>query len=203
VASGLLGLISRDRSISPRDIDAAHSNIALLTESGPKRLTDAVVIYDSVYGGLRLTEGLYDDIGRYVAQLEKAAELAGDDALTPADVAENLKSWIETLAEGAGEPARPLDVPEGWFQVYKPGSIVSIMIHGSLVERELVEPRLVDAFGTGMKTLYYQYKKNGGTAFVPHDQVQPTGDAWAWALWNPVTSEYRELDDDNEGEPTT
>ena len=121
VANGLLGLICRDRSISPQDVDAAHTNIALLTEAGPKRLTDAIILYDSVYGGLRLTENLFVEIGRYVEQLGRAADLAGEDAIVAESTTEKLTKWVSTLGEGTAGGQTAASVPDGWFQVYPPG----------------------------------------------------------------------------------
>lgn len=195
VAEGLLGLISRDRSISPRDIDATHTNIALLTEAGPKRLTDAVVIYDAVYGGLRLTEDLFIEFERYVAQLDKAADLAGGDAIVGDDITANLIEWTKALGSGQADPGAMASAPDGWFQVYKPGSVVCVLYNGNFVEREIIEPKLADPFNTGTPTLFYSYQLNGGAGFVPHDQVQATGQDWSWVLWNPETGEFQELDD--------
>jgi DEAD/DEAH box helicase domain-containing protein len=195
VAEGLLGLISRDRSISPRDIDATHTNIALLTEAGPKRLTDAVVIYDAVYGGLRLTEDLFVEFERYVSQLDKAADLAGGDAIVGDDITAQLIEWTKTLGAGQADLGSTISTPDGWFQVYKPGSIVCVLYNGNFVEREIIEPKLADPFNTGLPTLFYSYRLNGGAGFIPHDQVQPTGQEWSWVLWNPDTGEFHELDD--------
>lgn len=197
VAEGLLGMISRDKSISPRDIDATHTNIALLTEAGPKRLTDAVVIYDSVYGGLRLTEDLFVEFERYVAQLDKAADLAGGDAIVTDEITNQLIEWSKSLDTGSADGTFSITAPDGWFQIYKPGSVVSILLHGEFVEREIIEPRLADPFQTGTKTLWYvyRYRTNTGTAFVPHDQVRATGQDWSWVLWNPDTGEFQELEE--------
>jgi DEAD/DEAH box helicase domain-containing protein len=194
VAKGLLGLISRDRSISPQDVDATHSNIALITESGPRRLTDAIVIYDSVYGGLRLTEDLFLEFARYVEQLGKAADLAGVDAIVSEETSKHLETWAKNLGDGDGDPETSVQKPDGWYQIYRPGSIVSVLHNGNFVERELLEPKLADPFGTGTPTLYYSYRVNKGSGFVPHDQVQATGQDWSWIYWNPETGEYQELD---------
>jgi DEAD/DEAH box helicase domain-containing protein len=196
VAKGLLGLISRDRSIAPQDVDATHSNIALITESGPRRLTDAIVIYDSVYGGLRLTEDLFVEFARYVEQLGKAADLAGVDAIVSEDTAKRLETWTKALGDGEVDPTIATPPPDGWYQIYRPGSVVSVLFNGNFVERELLEPKLADPFGTGKPTLFYSYRVSTGTAsgFVPHDQVQATGQDWSWVYWNPGTGEYQELD---------
>lgn len=197
LCEGLLGVISRDRSIAPQDIDAASTNIAMMTETGPARLTDAVVVYDSVYGGLRLTEGLFTDFERYIGLLDRAAELAGGDAFVPDEITEHLKAWASQLASGDIPARETLTMPDGFLQIYKPGSVVSILHNGVLVERELIAPKLDDMFATGTKQLFYSYKTNRGLGIVPHEQVQPTGQDWSWVLWNPETGEYRELEDDS------
>lgn len=195
VAEGLLALICRDRSISPQDIDATHTNIALLTEAGPKRLTDAIVVYDSVYGGLRLTEDLYLGLERYVTQLNKAADLAGSDALVDEATTAELLKWVTTLVDSNPNSTQSSGiVSDGFFQIYKPGSYVSVLFNGNLIERKILEPRFLDPFETGTKSLYYKYETPTGTGSVPHDQIQATGQDWSWILWNPETGEFRELD---------
>lgn len=195
VAKGLLSLITRDRSIAPQDVDATHSNIALITDSGPRRVTDAIVIYDSVYGGLRLTEGLFIEFSRYVEQLSKAAGMAGVDAIVSEEKAHRLADWSKRLVDAAPEEKEPVATPDGWYQIYRPGSIVSVLHNGTFVERELLEPKLADPFLTGNSTLFYSYRVSKGAGFVPHDQVQPTGQDWSWVLWNPETGDFQELDD--------
>jgi DEAD/DEAH box helicase domain-containing protein len=195
VSEGLMGLVSRDRSIAPHDIDSTYSNIALLTEMGPRRLTDAVVIYDSVYGGLRLTEELFTEFPRYIGQLGRAADLAGGDAVVSDKTTEFLKAWVQTLGDGEATTMSRLDAPNGFLQIYKPGSVVSILYNQNFVERELIEPKLIDPFGTGNNQLFYSYRNVRAIGYVPHDQVQPTSHEWSWTLWNPETNEFQELDE--------
>lgn len=195
VAEGLLGMIGRDRSISPRDIDATHTNIAVLTDGGPKRLTDTVVVYDSVYGGLRLTEDLFMEFERYVSQLDKAAELAGVDAIVNNKITTQLFEWSKALQSGDADGTLSLVAPDGWLQVYRPGSTVSIIFNGNFVDREVIEPKLADPFSSGVQTLFYTYRNGSGMGFIPHDQVQATGQEWSWVLWNPTTGEYQELEE--------
>jgi DEAD/DEAH box helicase domain-containing protein len=202
VCEGLLGIISRDRSIAPQDIDATSTNIALLTESGPRRLTDAVVVYDSVYGGLRLTEELFSNFEGYITQLGRAADLAGSDAIVTDEIAERLKRWSAGLCFGEAAVRGLFLVPDGFLQVYKPGSVVSIFLNGVLSHRELIEPKFIDPFETGTKQLFYSYKNDRGVGYIPHNQVQPTGQDWSWTLWNPETKEYQELDDESTSAPT-
>ncbi len=199
VADGLLALICRDKSISPQDVDVTHTNIALVTESGPKRLTDAVVIYDSVYGGLRLTEDAYLELRRYMAQLDKAVDLAGSDAVLDERTAGKLAEWTKTLEDAdAADASASIEARDGWYQIYKPGSCVSILHNGNLVERKIIKPELLDPYKTGTKTLVYQYELSKGIGRVPHDQVLATGQDWSWVLWNPDSGDIKELDDESE-----
>jgi DEAD/DEAH box helicase domain-containing protein len=109
-----LGLISRDRSIAPQDIDSTSTNIALISEVGPRRLTDAVVIYDSVYGGLRLTEELFTGFARYIGQLGRAANLAGDEAIVSDETTERLRTWAETLTDSDTAQIAAVQMPDGF-----------------------------------------------------------------------------------------
>jgi len=199
VCEGLLGLISRDRSIAPQDVDATSTNIALLTDAGPRRVTDAVVVYDSVYGGLRLTEELFSQFERYIGQLDRAADLAGPDAIVSDEITARLRTWASGLVESDIPTRSEIQVPDGFLQIYKPGSIVSVFLNGVIYEREIIEAIHKDFFGTGYKQLFYRYRNprsDSVDAFAPHDQIQPTGHNWSWILWNPDTGEYRDLEEE-------
>ena len=196
IANGLKDVLCRDRSIASQDIDATHTNIAIRTAAGSQRITDAVVVYDSVHGGLRLTEHLFNDFGRYVNQLVRAAGLAGDDATVTMPVAEHLLSWSQSLANADVDSLDIIrvNVPDGWLQVFKPGSIVGVFINPNIVERELIEPVYRDFFDTGQPELYYSYQTDSGARFTPHQGIEAVGQDWEWVLWNPQTGEYRDLE---------
>ena len=201
VADGLRDLLARDRSIAPQDIDSVDTNIGLMTGgANPNRATDAVVIYDSVYGGLRLTENLFDEFNRYVERLVIGAGLSDGDGIVSAETAERLTEWAKGLSDsdgliyqsGPGEPP-----PDGnWMQVFKPGSLVGVFIAGNVIDREIVGPEYRDFFNSGSPVLYYSYydPRNNGTSYTPADGVQPTGHDWEWVWWNPDTGEYRDLE---------
>lgn len=202
VGRALVEVLSRERSISPQDIDYAATNIALMTENGPQRVNNCVVIYDAVYGGIRLTEDLFDRFSDYLEQITRAAELAGDDAIVSEDLSALLQSWAAGLEDGDTAEMEAVATPDGWYHVYRPGSVVSTYHNGQLVARELVAPRLIDVLGEGSKTLFYSYKLGGRQAVVQHDQLHLAGEDWSYVLWNPDTNEYRELDLDIEDTPT-
>ena len=203
LTDGLRDLLLRDRSIAPQDIDGAHTHIAIMGEAGPRRTTGALVIYDSVYGGLRLTENLFSEFDRYVERLVQAAHLAGPEAVVSGETAKRLQDWSGTLVDvepGSlvdAEQSASVEAPEGWLLVYKPGSIVGMSYSGHIVERELIEPVYRAPFGTGEPQLYYRYRHpRGADAYIPHEQVQSVGHEWEFVFWNPETTEIQELPDE-------
>lgn len=196
VADGLKELLARERSIAPQDIDATHTHIAIVTDQGPQRVTNAVVIYDAVYGGLRLTEDLFMEFQQHVDQLVKGAELAGDDALVQPSVAAKLNAWSDCLKEAGAAPTSHVSVPDGWLQIYKPGSELALYMNNNLVSVVIGTPQYVDVLGT--RTLIYAYERHGGVQMVPHAQLQTVGQDWQWALWNPETGEIRDIDDSDD-----
>ena len=203
VAEGLRDLLARDRSIASQDVDSAHANIAVTTDAGLRRgITDTVVIYDSVYGGLRLTENLFDDFGRFIERMNLGAGLSQGAGIISAETAALLKHWAQGLSEGSSESddgdLPRVHVPEGWLQVFKPGSVVGVYSRGELLEREVVEPRYIDdPFDPGTQVLYYSYqddRNRSGVSFTPADGIVQSGHDWEWVLWSPDTGEYREME---------
>jgi hypothetical protein len=59
-------------------------------------------------------------------------------------------------------------------------------------ERKIVAPALI-ATGAG-EQLMYQYESAAGVlAFVAHDQIEPCGDNWSRAVWDPLSGSIEEL----------
>lgn len=195
VADGLKDLLARDRSISPQDIDSVFTNIAVLGPAGPRRLTDCIVIYDAVYGGLRLTEDMFLEFRSYAEQLVRAADMAGDDAVVPPGIAHALAEWADTLAEPGDAVIGGMDVPGGWMQVYKPGSELATYRNNVSVTVTVGTPQLLETPFSDVPVLMYVHHLNGAARMVAHEALQPTGHDWQWALWNPGTGELRDIDD--------
>lgn len=203
VAEGLRDLLARERSIAPQDIDSAHTNIALATDAGLRKpITDVVVIYDSVYGGLHLTENLFDEFNRYIERLSLGAKLSAGEGIVGAETSDNLRQWAQGLADADGFPDSQPPVPPAdgnWLLVFKPGSLVGVFSTGGMQEREIVEPRYIESpFEPGKMVLYYSYQdpaNKGGTSFTPADATEPVGHDWEWVWWNPDTGDYRELEE--------
>jgi DEAD/DEAH box helicase domain-containing protein len=189
LSEALKQLLLREKSIAPNDVDNAHTHIAFYDQGIPRRATDTIVIYDSIYGGLRLTEPLFSDFEDFIDRLGKAADLAGAGAFVTTEVVANLKRWFDTLEEGLAAPTAGLVAPDGEIIVFAPGSEVSARVNGMLVERTLIEPRLFPIGNTQM--LMYRYEGRGdGECWVPHEQLEATGQDWKQVFWNPHTGKF-------------
>ena len=199
IAGGLRDLLCRDRSIEVQDVDARHTWISVRTEAGQERITSAIVVYDGVHGGLRLTESLYAEFERYADKLVAGADRAGADSLVRPEVANQLKEWARTLSDDStGAVESDLgEIPKGWMQAYGSASRVEILHNGVPTEVELIEPLLLDPFGSGTFHMYYKYSRRGTNELSPtpvaHGHVRPMGTDWSWILWNPDTGEFREI----------
>ena len=146
-----------------------------------------------------MTEELFSQFERYIGQLDRAADLAGPDAIVSDEITARLRTWASGLVESDIPTRSEIQVPDGFLQIYKPGSIVSVFLNGVIYEREIIEAIHKDFFGTGYKQLFYRYRNprsDSVDAFAPHDQIQPTGHNWSWILWNPDTGEYRDLEEE-------
>jgi DEAD/DEAH box helicase domain-containing protein len=195
LAEALTELLKREKSVSPNDVDSASTHIAIYQNGAPARATDTIVIYDSIYGGLRLTEPLFKDLPYYVDRLVKAAQLAGSHAALSDDHAAKLSLWASSLEQGSPSLSEELVPSEGEILIYSPGSMVSVLQNGVLFERSLIAPQLLP-FG-GKDILVYTYDAGGsGAGMVPHDQVQATSQDWSFSFWNPKTGEIRDASSD-------
>lgn len=192
VARALREVLMHEHSISPTDVDFADSCVAICGPAGPRRVDDAIVIYDSVDGGLRLTEPLFSNFGRFIERLKNAAALGGADPLVSEAIAVRLGEWFESLSPKEPAVPAPPAVGDGEYLIYAPQSEVSVSVRGSVVERRLLEPQLMRLNDNDI--LVYRYESEPGSlAWVAHDQVMPTGNNWQKAIWNPATRALREL----------
>jgi DEAD/DEAH box helicase domain-containing protein len=193
VAEAMKQLLLRDKSISPSDIDAAHTHIAFYVDGAPRRATDTIVVYDSIYGGLRLTEPLFGEFSSFLDMLDKAAQLAGANAFVSGDLTDQLRAWFASLSPGTASMTEAPIASDGEYVIFAPGSEVAVLHQGVLVDRILIEPKLLNVGDATM--LMYRYDNGGrGDAWVPHDQIQPAGQDWHYAIWNPSTGEIKDAD---------
>ena len=168
-----------------------------------KAISDGIVIYDGTYGSLRLTEPIFTDLSRLIERFERATELTehDEDAPLPKSVVKNLREWWEELSDTTVPPFEDNVIPDGFIQVLKAGSRVSMSDNrGVLHDIEIVAPEMFNPQAYGLEgdiKLFYQYRPDSSrpknaTLKVPHDEVIMTGDEWSWVLWSPTTGEFKE-----------
>lgn len=192
VAQALKTLLARERSISAGEVATAHSSIAMYGVDGPKPIHDAVVIYDEVPGGLRLTEPLFREFGHFLERLRRGAELAGEEALLDEVSVVRLCRWYQSLTDKGAEVDNVPAAQPGERLIYAPGSVVGVRINGAILERRLLQHQLL-TIGNCPQLVYLYESAQGVTAIVPHDQVEPVGHDWRHVLWDTQQDTVREI----------
>ena len=204
VADVLKDLLLREYSISPSDVDVTATNISVIRDNQKEALIDAIVIYDSINGSLRLSEPAYAKINLLLGRLRTAVESTADEAdlLSPELVSE-LYGWTERLEpEHIEEITQMLrsehqSNPDGWLQVYAPGSqLAKRDVQGILTDIEIIVPEIVSI--EGPPKLFYRYKvsNSGVKALAAAETIEATGDEWQFSYWNPQTDKYQDSIDD-------
>lgn len=200
-ADALRDLVLREHSIAPQDVDVAFTNISLLQAGRRVAISDAVVLFDSTYGSLRLSEPAFTQATSLIDRLRRACELVkSDDAPVSPVFLDQLTAWYEDLKPCE---AATLTMPQdGLLRVFRPGSIVAR--HGfnshTPVETEIIKPVLMMQ-GDGSSELSYHTRDVFGKRelFLAQSAVIAVGDDWSEVLWNPTTDEY--VEEDAEGGP--
>jgi len=201
VATALTELLRREYSISPSDVDFAATNIAVIRDGQRSAMTDAVVVFDSTHGSLRLSEPAYTRFEVLLDRIESAISMTPEefDLLSPEQLS-SLEDWCSSLGSeptDLGElfAASGIEKKPGWLQVYTPGSTVCRRnSQGILIDVEILEPELIAI--DGPPKLFYRYKCNGARASTPADQIEAVGDLWSFTYWNPETAEFADGVDD-------
>lgn len=192
VAEALHAVLAREHNIAPAELRSVHQNVSNYSSGVGRQIDDAIVIFDNVVGGLRLSAPLFDDFPGVLTRLVRAANLAGDEALLDQACVERLQHWFASLRPEAGVEAASPAVGNCELLIFAPRSEVCVNLAGSLVDRTLLEPQLLPMGDKDI--LMYRYEERPGcTAFVPHDRIQPVGNNWRHAIWNPVSNEIREI----------
>jgi DEAD/DEAH box helicase domain-containing protein len=192
LAEAIAAVAAREFGLAPADFRTAHTGVALQDGQVPMRVNDAVMIFDNVSGGLRLTSSIFDAFGTVIERLRKGAQAAGEDALLDEHRVDELAAWYEALRSASPAEMAPLISNDGEVPIFAPGSVVGVEIGGTALERRLFEPQLL-AVGE-REILMYRYESAPGvSAWVAHDKLQIIGDDWRRALWSPITGAIREL----------
>ena len=195
VANALLDLTQREYSISPNDAGCVATNVSEIRGGRRQTVTDAIVIYDSTHGSLRLTEPVYAKFDQLLQLLNRSAEMtAPSEQLLSREVIRRLGGWFDRLKDTT--ESKPADLratdevdPTGWQQVFEVGSVVAYrdskgeLCYITITGRQLMQ--MGDRLHLG-----YTYQRDGITASIPAERVE--GDEWDKVYWNPKTNESRD-----------
>lgn len=192
VGRALAAVLSRERGISQGEVRWEHSGISMHGLGSAQLLDDAVVIFDDISGGLRLTAPLFAEIDVILERLRRGAELAGEAALLDETTVDRLLAWYDTLSSDTFGTEKTLELSSGQRLIYAPNSKVGVRIQGNIVERELLHHQLLDVGGA--KHLVYSYEAGPGVSGVVfHDQIEPIGHEWSQLIWDETTGTVEEI----------
>jgi DEAD/DEAH box helicase domain-containing protein len=177
IAKALRAILSLLHGIQLGEIGWAVSGVSRHDEFGPTKIDDAIIIFDDIKGGLRLTRPLYCDFRRVLGRLRVGAEKAGDECLLSQDMLEYLEHWFAGL-----ELSVPLQQEHGSaLGIFAPGSVVGAQVNGRLRLCKLLGHHYVEMSGSTM--LMYEYEvSNGAKAWIAASALEPIGDQWKLLL---------------------
>jgi DEAD/DEAH box helicase domain-containing protein len=171
VAEALKAILLSEQGIPAGEIDYAHTGIDIVACDGPQKLDNAIVIFDDVPGGLRLTQPLFEDFDAILDRLDRGAGMAGEDSLLEPPIIERLRDWYGSLT-----PSEAPETGTSTDRLFAPGSMVGVSIHGEMRMRKLLGHQFVNLDGTDR--LMYNYEVEGGTALVSATAIRPVGSDW-------------------------
>jgi len=192
LGEALSALLAREHGIAPAEVRVAVSGIAIQAAAGPQKVDDAIVLYDDVPGGLRLTGPIFKNFGQMIQRLQRASDLAGEEALVGQSLVERLAEWFAKLEATRPTDKRPVTLANGSLLIYAPDSEVAVRMNGALVERRLCEPEFLD-MPDGPVLMYRAESAPGVKCWVSHEHIEAIGHDWRHAHWNPVTNVIEEI----------
>lgn len=174
VATALRTILLAERGILPSEVGQSHSGIALISSQNRMQVDDAIVIFDDIQGGLRLTAPIFANFSDLLKRLRKAAELAGEDPLLDVPTITRLEEWHASL-EIQSPPASG-DLPT---RIFAPGSELCGFRNGEVTHYKVTGHQIMSIEGSDL--LMYSYETSvGGSAWVSHEQLQPSSDNWRY-----------------------
>jgi DEAD/DEAH box helicase domain-containing protein len=192
IAEALKVVLAMEYNVAPAELRSSYQNINLCGRAGAKPIDDAIVVFDNVAGGLRLSAPLFSSFPALLDRLERAASLAGDGALLAKPTVDRLRDWHAGLGAATGRQTDGPELASGEIVVFAPESEVAVRVRGVLEERKLIEPQFL-SMGE-QDVLMYKYEAAPDVhAWVAHDQVQAIGSNWSQVIWNPSSNQFRAI----------
>ena len=197
-AERLLAVFAREYSVSLKDINSHSTNISVRSADFNGRQQGCVVVYDEIYGSLRLTERLFLEFEHILTRVIESLKSEPEDDklhLKEQDVTriqEEVSKFTDSSIFGDEDEK---SVPTGKLPAYKPGSHVLLrdQIGTCGIEVVVVQPTIMDG------EFMYQIKDDSNRQGKPpakrwvlasRIQLLNGSENWELAWWNPLTEEY-------------
>ncbi len=156
----------RAYGIAPGDIGVAATGVTLRKGSRMDVVSDALVVYDTVQGSLRLTRHLHDDLPDLVAGLLASGEASG---LDPA-VLDGLARWDRAVSKGSADELFRAPAGLAETEVFPAGTRAIRRVEGREdLAVTLAEPLLVRR--NGVVSLCYAYGSEAGGGVAEASEV--------------------------------
>ena len=197
-AERLLDVFAREYSVSLKDINSHSTNISVRSADFNGRQQGCVVVYDEIYGSLRLTERLFLEFEHIMTRIIESLKSENEDDrlyLKEQDVIrfqeEVSKFTDSTIFSDEDEPSVPTDK----IQAFTPGSHVFVrdQIGTYGIEVVIVQPTIMNGeFMYQVREVSTRQGKPPAKRWVPASRIQPLNGSenWELAWWDPSTEEY-------------
>ncbi|MDF1835939.1 MAG: DEAD/DEAH box helicase, partial [Alteraurantiacibacter sp. bin_em_oilr2.035] len=176
VGEALRSILVTSHGVQISDIGLATSSVSQFANGHPEKDENAIVLFDDIQGGLRLTEIVFSGFPEILERLHLATELAGTESMLDEATMEDLTEWYDELKfvnPDKLSPSPPVS------RIFAPGSVVGSIHNGQLSERELLGHDHLDIGGQDM--LMYRYDAGDGVAaWIAAEALHPVGDNWSY-----------------------
>ena len=184
------------RSSTPAgDVEYIWQNVSLDNGSSVTALENAILIYDSIPGGLRLSSDLYhslDHYGRVISTSVIAEESLEASWVEPTE-ARKFQQWLNGASanELPTNQSIPKPVsPTPLMRVFKIGSKIT----GTDEQDYLVESYRVSLHPNGTTDVKYQCRrKDGMSVELGEAQITRNGQSWNWELYDTGNGNVMEM----------
>lgn len=170
-----------------------------------------IVVYDEIYGSLRLTEKLYLEFRHVLDRLQASADSDFEKDANLKTAVAYIRDEVSTFGfgkEGDGDAAFPDDsqstsLSQDYVQVFAAGSVVCRRQKGQMaVDVKIIEPIMDPEMFDGELLYRIEVSRKSGIArqFVRASLIEPSADAdaWSYAWWNRRTQMYEERPEEEE-----
>ena len=192
VAKTLCHMLVQIEAVSPQDVDCAWEGIASSGHHSARPLDDAIVIFDTVEGGLRLSAPLFKEIGRYLEIVGRSLDVADQAGELEPDIHKLLTTWRESLTDAQVTAKNEWPTMTGERIILAHGSHVLIDHGKRTISCRLGDHEFVQIDGH-ITSCYRCYNDNSVALLVPAERVKTFGSDWRHVILDESTGQVREI----------